>query len=106
MHENGEFPSHWQLNQVDNVVPDLIVDANPGNIFIDEHYQTAATHGFDVGKTNTMEAVFLAYGQDIKPGRMDKFRNIHVFSLIAHLTGIEVTDERASDLSIFNAYLK
>ena len=102
---SDEFPQHWHMIPDNNVVPDLIINSIPPYYFIKSFYKTAATHGYDVEKVPEMEAVFLAYGKDIKQGKIDKFRNIHVFALLAKLIGVEVNDKRPANLNMFKDYI-
>ncbi|MAG75759.1 MAG: hypothetical protein CL811_03270 [Colwelliaceae bacterium] len=103
----SEFPAHWQLGKAvsNNYVPDLIVNANPGVIFQTKHYETAATHGYDLKDTDSMEAIFIANGVSIKQARLEKFQNIHVFALLAELAGIKLEGQPAS-LEVFKDVLK
>ncbi len=103
----SEFPLHWQLDKAvsDNYVPDLIVNANPGVIFQTKHYKTAATHGYDLKDTDSMEAIFIANGVNIKHARLKKFQNIHVFALLAELTEVKIDKQPASS-NIFKGALK
>lgn len=103
----SEFPAHWQLDKAvsDNYVPDLIINASPGVIFQTKHYETAATHGYDLKDTDTMEAIFIANGVNIKHARLKKFQNIHVFALLAELTGVKI-DKQPASLNIFEGVLK
>lgn len=101
----SEFPEHWQLSSDVELsyVPDLIINAKPGVVFNKD--SSAATHGFDLAESEEMEAIFIAIGPDIKKGKLEKFENVHVFSLLTHLIGVEHKDNRPTDLTIFKPFI-
>ena len=93
----GNYPNHWHFtptNQAQaDVLPDLIVNASPGTVFMEKKYQSAATHGYDLADTKQMEAIFFASGPNIKAGKVAAFENIHVFGFIAELIGVNTKAE-------------
>ncbi|WP_448555214.1 alkaline phosphatase family protein [Thalassotalea montiporae] len=92
------YPKHWRFAPTTqaqaDVLPNLIVNAAPGIIFIEKKYQTAATHGYDIADTAQMEAVFFASGPNVKPGKVEAFENIHVFNFIAELIGVKTPADK------------
>lgn len=108
VYSKGEYPAHWHFNEEseNGYVPDLIVNAKPGIIFTSKDYDTTATHGYDLAESENMEAIFIAYGPNLIPDKLEKFENIHVFSLLAQLIGVEITDDRPSDFSVFQDNFK
>ncbi|WP_448211565.1 alkaline phosphatase family protein [Colwellia sp. MEBiC06753] len=91
------WPKHWQFNNnyamPNDVIPDLIVNAQAGVIFIEKDYIALGTHGYDPKDTNDMEGVFIATGPNIKAGRIAKFENVYVYAFIAKLIDL-TTDDR------------
>lgn len=92
----SEYPEHWHFNGNNDVVPDLIVNALPPYTFIDETSHVGkATHGYDPTSTDDLLALFIANGPNITVGKLiDKFENIHVYSLIEHLLGLPESKNR------------
>ena len=97
---SDNYPEHWHFTpktpaQAD-VLPDLIVNASPGTIFIEKKYQSAATHGYDLADSKQMEAIFFASGPNIKAGKVAAFENIHIFNFLGELIGVNTDAPRHS----------
>ena len=100
--DKSNYPEHWHFNINNSVLPDMIINASPGVIFIDEQSHIgAATHGYDALNNNDLSAIFLAQGPDIKENlTIQSFENIHVFSLVETLLGLTPSDKVNSDASV------
>ncbi len=92
----SEMPKHWHYGTHERI-GDLFIKMNPG------HYLTSPSriegvvgykryrgeHGFDPYETEDMGAIFYAKGPNFKSGlKIGKFRNIHVYPMIAKVLGI------------------
>lgn len=92
IHQNGDFPAHWQLNQNSaKVIPNIIINAKPSASFIQGDYahNGKATHGYDVLDHNALTTIFLASGPDIEKGKViAPFENIHIVPFMSELLGI------------------
>lgn len=91
-----EMPENWHYGS-NKRVGDLFIKINP------KHYLTSSSrkasiiankefhgeHGFDPDETEDMGAIFYASGPSFKSGmKIDKFRNIHIYPMIAKVLGI------------------
>ena len=91
IYSNGDFPRHWQLNKVDERVPDTIVNANIPYSFTSGHYVSHATHGYDPMDVKQMGGIFISQGPNIKQGKVQKFENIHIYQFISELLDLKNT---------------
>ena len=100
--DKSNYPKHWHFNVNNSVLPDMVINAAPGVIFIDEKSHIgAATHGYDAVNNSDLSAIFLAQGPDIKENlTIQSFENIHVFSLLEALLGLPPSDNTDSDANV------
>lgn len=109
-----EMPKHWHYGS-HNRIGDLFIKMDPG------HYLTSNTrkrrvikngevrgeHGFDPDETIDMGAIFYAKGPSFKSGmRIEKFRNIHVYPLIAQILKIKDLPDIDGRLEVLSPVLK
>ncbi len=67
----------------------------------------AGYHGFDPYKVKEMQATFIAWGPAFKQNKtIPSFDNVHVYPLIAHILGLQVTHEIDGSLSPLKTILK
>jgi len=109
-----ELPKHWHYGN-NKRVGDLFIKINPG------HYPTSQVrkysalknqefrgeHGFDPDETEDMGAIFYAYGPNFKSGlKIGKFRNIHIYPMIAKVLGITDLPEIDGNLEVLAPIIK
>ncbi len=93
VYRNGQFPSHWHFNKVDERMPDIIVNANAPYSFSKSNYMSRATHGYDSIDVKEMGGIFISKGPTIKPGKVNAFENIHVHQFIAELLQLPIVKQ-------------
>lgn len=100
----NNYPKHWHFNIDSAVVPDMVINARPGVIFVDEKsHLGAATHGYDAQDNDDLKAIFIAQGPDLKSNlSVDSFENIHVFSLLETLLGLRPSTTTNSDVKVLS----
>ncbi|OEK05653.1 alkaline phosphatase family protein [Roseivirga misakiensis] len=110
----AEMPEYWHYG-TNNRVGDLFVKMNPGHYLTSPQRKSQAIrlqafrgeHGFDPGETEDMGAIFYAKGPNFKSGmKIGKFRNIHVYPLIASVLGITSLPEIDGNLEVLKPILK
>ncbi|HET9446614.1 MAG TPA: nucleotide pyrophosphatase/phosphodiesterase family protein, partial [Steroidobacteraceae bacterium] len=88
----GEFPPEWACCHSDRTPPIMIVSDPGWSIEVarpDPAKRYRASHGFD-SRIPDMKAIFLAAGPAIKSGvQLAPFDTIHLYSLLAALTGVQ-----------------
>lgn len=90
-----EIPDRYHLKNHSRI-PQLLLVAEKGytvntRAFFNEHpgYPSGGTHGFD-NQREEMHALFAAHGPAFKKGfQMEKFENIHLYELMAHLLNVQ-----------------
>jgi predicted AlkP superfamily pyrophosphatase or phosphodiesterase len=64
-------------------------------------------HGYDPAAMPEMRGIFFAAGPDLKAGLViDEFQNIHIYPLIAHLLGLEVSSQIDGRLAVLDPILR
>jgi len=107
VYNNDNFPSSWHWNKNNSSIPDLILDANVPFIFssFKSHF-SSATHGFDIKKSNDLQAIFIANGNAFKQNQTIKpFENINVAPLILHLLKIKTPKEMDGTYNVFKPFI-
>lgn len=110
----SEMPKNWHYGTHDRI-GDLFIKINPGyyltsaqrksGIIANESYR--GEHGFDPDETMDMGAIFYANGPSFKSGlRIEKFRNIHIYPMIAKVLGITELPEIDGEIEILESILK
>lgn len=87
-YKNGQYPSHWHFNTINERVPDIIVNANIPFTFTYNHHSSRATHGYDPMGVTEMGGIFISHGPNIKQGKLDAFENRYVHQFIAELLAL------------------
>lgn len=96
VYEKGKMPESWNYGTHPRV-GDVFIKMTPGNYIssasrINRAITTKAyrgEHGFNPEDTDDMGAIFYANGPNFKSGLiLPKFKNIHVYPLIARILGI------------------
>lgn len=93
-----DFPSRWHYDHPRS--GDILLMAEPGKYIVSgareksrEGWQSGKTfgaHGYDPDVVQDMAGIFYAKGPNIRKGvKVAKFRNIHVYPLIAEILGIK-----------------
>lgn len=110
----SEMPKNWHYG-THNRIGDLFIKVNP------KHYLTSSSrketfisnkitkgeHGFDPDEITDMGAIFYANGPSFKSGlKIEKFRNIHVYPIIANVLGITEWPEIDGKLEVLAPILK
>lgn len=110
----SEMPEHWHYGSHKRI-GDLLIKINPN------YYLTSVSrrglyvsrkivkgeHGFDPDETEDMGAIFYAKGPNFKSGlRIEKFRNIHVYPMLAKVLGITQLPEIDGKLEVLAPILK
>jgi predicted AlkP superfamily pyrophosphatase or phosphodiesterase len=106
--DKGNYPKHWHFNINNAVVPDMVVNAVPPVIFIDEKSHIgSATHGYDAKGNNDLSAIFIAQGPDLKNNLLiNSFESIHVYSLLEKLLRLSPSEEVDSDIKELTKIIK
>jgi len=105
---NGNYPQHWHFNQKNDVIPDMIINAKPPYIFVNQGEQNinVATHGYDQHLSEQMKAIFIANGPNIKPHvKLNSFENIHIFSLLKRLLNLPESKKVDAKLSVLEGII-
>lgn len=64
-------------------------------------------HGYDPAAMPDMRGIFFAAGPDLKAGlTIDEFQNIHIYPLIAHLLGLDISSPVDGRLSVLEPILR
>lgn len=64
-------------------------------------------HGYDPAAMPEMRGIFFAAGPDLKAGlTIDEFQNIHIYPLIAHLLGLDISSPIDGRLSVLEPILR
>ncbi|MEE1885146.1 ectonucleotide pyrophosphatase/phosphodiesterase [Pedobacter flavus] len=93
-------------NDADNRIGDIILVAEWPKVFASTTPSPGA-HGYDPLKVKDMEATFLAWGPSFKEGiRINTFKNIHIYPLVAKLLGLQITDKIDGELKVLEPILK
>lgn len=97
VYRKAEVPARWHFNNHARITPIVLVADEGWSItsrdFLRRRAERGvtrwgATHGYDP-ELPSMGAVFIAAGPGIAQGRVvAPFRNVHVYSLMAHLLGL------------------
>lgn len=100
--KKGEYPEHWHLNHDLEMIPDLIVNAKNSTTFVDEKtYESKSTHGYDPKDNDDLLAIFLAAGPSFKKGaQISPFENIHIYSLLERLLGLDISEDKDSKKTV------
>lgn len=110
----SEMPKNWHYGTNDRI-GDLFIKINPGHYLTSEGRKTNAIsnhsyrgeHGFDPDETEDMGAIFYAKGPSFKSGmKIQKFRNIHIYPMIAKVLGITQLPEIDGKLEVLAPILK
>lgn len=110
----SEMPEHWHYGTHDRI-GDLFIKMNPGHYLTSEGRKANAIskqlyrgeHGFDPQETEDMGAIFYAKGPNFKSGmKIDQFRNIHVYPMIAKVLGITQLPEIDGKLEVLLNIIK
>jgi len=104
----GRYPNHWQFNHDIPVIPNIIVDALPPNIFIGKKgYSIAGTHGYDAKNNDDLMAIFIAAGVNIqKDKKISSFENVHIFPFLSRLLALEGKTKVDGDFSVLSSIFK
>ena len=114
IYEKGKMPASWHYGTHPRV-GDVFIKMNPGSYIssstrINYAIQTQTKrgeHGFNPEDTDDMGAIFYANGPSFKKGiTVTKFKNIHVYPLIAELLGIEEIPNIDGELKVLKAALR
>lgn len=110
----SEMPKNWHYGTHDRI-GDLFIKINPGHYLTSEARKTNAIenqsyrgeHGFDPDETDDMGAIFYAKGPSFKSGmKIQKFRNIHIYPMIAKVLGITQLPEIDGKLEVLAPILR
>ncbi len=97
VYRREELPARWHFRNNDRIPPIVLVADEGWNITTTaaaarwraRGQLTGGQHGYDP-ELPSMGALFIAAGPGIAEGRrLAPFRNVHVYSLLAHLLGLE-----------------
>ena len=104
-----ETPERWHYGQEDiyNRIGDIILLAEPNYVFGKAGKNISpGHHGYDNNLTD-MNAIFMAWGPDFKSNiRIPTFENVHVYPLVAHILGLDITQPVDGRLEVLEGVLK
>jgi predicted AlkP superfamily pyrophosphatase or phosphodiesterase len=108
LYNKRNFPQYWHWNTFNAAIPDLILDANPPFTFKYKMGNTDhATHGFDINKTDDLQAIFIAYGKNFKANKTIKpFEVIDVAPLVLRLLKINDVNDLDGSAIKFTPFLQ
>lgn len=89
---NGSYPKHWHLNKSDERIPDLIATTTAPYTFSYKETAGLGGHGFDPKGVSQLAGIFVGFGPDIKPGKVNAFENIYVHSFMMELLDLPKTE--------------
>ncbi|WP_298736905.1 ectonucleotide pyrophosphatase/phosphodiesterase [uncultured Chitinophaga sp.] len=102
-------PKRWHYGQEDryHLIGDIIILADAGRSFPRKDGRISpGHHGYD-NSLPDMQAVFMAWGPAFKSGYTRKaFANVHVYPLIAHILGLNITEKIDGDPVVLRDVLK
>ncbi|MBT3586959.1 MAG: alkaline phosphatase family protein [Halobacteriovoraceae bacterium] len=64
------------------------------------------THGFDPARTRSMDGIFYAAGPSIKTRKLGRFKNIHIYPLVAKILGLPLPANLDGDNRLVRKLLK
>ncbi|MBL0711887.1 MAG: alkaline phosphatase family protein [Colwellia sp.] len=104
----GHYPDHWHFNHDISIIPNIIVEALPPTIFIDENSSPlAGTHGYDAKNNDDLMTIFIAAGVNInKDKKISSFENIHIFPFLSRLLGLKEKTTIDGDFSVLSRVFK
>lgn len=105
VYRNGEFPSHWHFNVINERVPDIIINANVPYSFSTSHSVPKATHGYDPLEVKEMAGIFISVGPNIKQGRVVAFENVHVHGFLLELLKLSEHDNHSEKKHILSPFI-
>jgi hypothetical protein len=106
----GEVPARWHYGVSDDLyqrIGDIIlVPHAPKSFSFRKHRNSLlGKHGFD-NALPEMHATFYAWGPAFKKQlQIDAFENVHVYPLIAHLLGLNITEKIDGSLNVLKPVL-
>lgn len=108
VYSKGHYPAHWQLGGDAVVIPDMIVNAIPPHIFVNQGKTIkAATHGYDARNQAQLSGVFIASGPSFKQKLViNAIENIHVFPLLSNLLGLQAPEQIDGDPNVLAPVLQ
>ena len=107
----NEIPARWHYGASDDLyqrIGDIIlVPRAPKSFSFRKHRNSLlGKHGFD-NALPEMQATFYAWGPAFKKQlKIDAFENVHVYPLIAHLLGLDITEKIDGELKVLKPILK
>lgn len=109
-----KFPKRLHYGAKDDKygrIGDILLVPNHPKIFVEKNYDPnvakVGKHGYDPRKVSQMRSVFYAMGAQFKNGYVQRsFENVNVYPLIAHILGLEITNEVDGSLKVLKNTLK
>ncbi len=106
----SEVPARWHYGATDDLyqrIGDIIlVPHAPKSFSFRKRRPLLGKHGFD-NALPEMQATFYAWGPAFKKHvQIDAFENVHVYPLIAHMLGLNVTEKIDGELKVLKPVLK
>lgn len=94
-----DVPSHLHFDAKEDKygrIGDIVLLAKAPYLFSNGKPIPGA-HGYDPYEVENMNATFLVWGNSIKPKRIDKVENVHIYPLLAKMLGLEIVEEIDGD---------
>ena len=94
-----DIPSHLHFDAKEDKygrIGDIVLLAKAPYLFSNGKPIPGA-HGYDPYEVENMNATFLVWGNSIKPKRIDKVENVHIYPLLAKMLGLQIVEEIDGD---------
>jgi predicted AlkP superfamily pyrophosphatase or phosphodiesterase len=106
----NEIPARWHYSASDDryqrIGDMILVPRAPKSFNFRKRRSLLGKHGFD-NALPEMQATFYAWGPAFKKHlQIDAFENVHVYPLIAHMLGLNVTEKIDGELKVLKPVLK
>ncbi|RNA09245.1 alkaline phosphatase family [Brachionus plicatilis] len=104
-YKKSEIPKELNYSKSDRI-GDIVSFSNEGYKLMDQVStdNNRGAHGYASNLTS-MRAIFMAHGPNIKPGRIEGFRNVNVYPLMCSLMNINCNPNNGS-IAIFEPYIE
>lgn len=94
-----DVPSHLSFNAKEDKygrIGDIVLLAKAPYLFSNGKPIPGA-HGYDPYEIENMNATFVLWGNSVKPKRIKKVENVHIYPLLAKILGLEIKEDIDGD---------
>lgn len=102
-----DVPSHLSFNAKEDKygrIGDIVLLAKAPYLFSNGKPIPGA-HGYDPYEIENMNATFVVWGNSVKPKRIKKVENVHIYPLLAKILGLEIKEDIDGDNRLIDLVL-